>query len=300
MPPKRTATTTPTTPMTDAANRTVLIAQGVADALLERDANRSRNDDDSHDSGNDMRRQVFVAYKCTYTDFLKCQPLNFEGTEGVVVLTQWLEKIESIFHISNCTVACQVKFATCTLQGNALTWWNSHVRTVGHDVAYAMPWKTLKKMMTDKYCSRSEIKKLEIEMWNLKVKGIDVLSYNQHFQELALMYGRMFLEESDEDAIEFETELMDQKIRTLAERQAENKRKFDDNNQTQQQPPKKQSVAIAYTVRNQGHYRSECPELKDRNHGNQDEGTKARGMVYALGGGETNQDLNNIEDDINA
>ncbi|GKF58257.1 reverse transcriptase domain-containing protein, partial [Tanacetum coccineum] len=106
--------------------------------------------------------------------------------------------MESVFHISNCTVACQIKFATCTLQGNALTWWNSYVRTVGHEVAYAMTWKTLKKMMTDKYCPRDEIKKLEIKLWNLKVKGTDVESYNQRFQGLALMCGRMFLEESDE------------------------------------------------------------------------------------------------------
>ncbi|GKF69276.1 reverse transcriptase domain-containing protein [Tanacetum coccineum] len=84
---------------------------------------------------------------------------------------------ESVFHISNCTVACQIKFATCTLLGSALTWWNSHVKIVGHDAAYGMPWKTLMKMMTAKYCPRSEIKKLEIEIWNLKVKGTDVVSY---------------------------------------------------------------------------------------------------------------------------
>ncbi|GJR35657.1 putative reverse transcriptase domain-containing protein [Tanacetum coccineum] len=202
--------------------------------------------------------------------------MNFKGTEGVFGLTQWLKKLESVFLISNYTIACQVKFATCTLQGNALTWWNSHVRTVGHDVAYAMPWKTLKKMMTDKYCPRSEIKKLETEMWNLKVKGTDVLSYNQCFQELPLMCDRMFPEESDEvekyvgglldminrsvkaskpktmqEAIEFATELIDKKILTLAERQAENKRKFEDtsrNNQNQQYLFKRNNVAWAYTV----------------------------------------------------
>ncbi|GJX45086.1 hypothetical protein Tco_0261762 [Tanacetum coccineum] len=118
---KRTATTTTTTPMTDAQLK-ALIAQGVADALVERDTYISRNGDDSHDSGSDGRRRMPVARECTYNDFLKCQPLNFKGTEGVVVLTQWFEKMESVFHISNCTVACQIKFSTCTLQGNALTW----------------------------------------------------------------------------------------------------------------------------------------------------------------------------------
>ncbi|GKB10887.1 putative reverse transcriptase domain-containing protein [Tanacetum coccineum] len=103
-----------------------------------------------------------------------------------------------LFHISNCAVENQVKFATCTFLGNALTWWNSHMKTVTQDVAYAMDWKTLKKMMTVKYCPRGEIKKLEIELWNLKVKGTDVASYTLRFQELALMCGRMFPEESDE------------------------------------------------------------------------------------------------------
>ncbi|GJZ60863.1 putative reverse transcriptase domain-containing protein [Tanacetum coccineum] len=185
--------------------------------------------------------------------------------------------MESVFYISNCTVACQIKFATCTLFGNALTWWNSHIKIVGHDVAYGMPWKTLKKIMTDKYYPRVEIKKLEIELWNLKVKGTDVLSYNQRFQELALMCRRMFPKEFDEvekyvdglpdmiqgsmmvskpktmqDAIEFATELIDQKIRTFADRQAKNKRKLDDNsrnNQNQQQPFKRQNVGRAYTAR---------------------------------------------------
>nr|GEZ70447.1 putative reverse transcriptase domain-containing protein [Tanacetum cinerariifolium]GEZ74190.1 putative reverse transcriptase domain-containing protein [Tanacetum cinerariifolium] len=85
------------------------------------------------------------------------------GTEGVVGLSQWFEKTESVYSISNCTVACQVKFSTYTLQGNALTWWNSHVKTTTPEAANAMPWRTLKKMMTDKYCPRGEIKKLEFE-----------------------------------------------------------------------------------------------------------------------------------------
>ncbi|GKG16367.1 hypothetical protein Tco_0358690 [Tanacetum coccineum] len=92
-------------------------------------------------------------------------------------LTQWFENMESVFHISNCTVECQIKYATCTFLGSALTWWNSHIKIVGHDTANRMPWRTLMKMMTDKYCPRSEIKKLDIQLWNLKVNGIDVVSY---------------------------------------------------------------------------------------------------------------------------
>nr|GFB95753.1 reverse transcriptase domain-containing protein [Tanacetum cinerariifolium] len=105
--------------------------------------------------------------------------------------------MESVFNISNCTAACQVKYAVCTLQEIALTWWNSHVKTVTLEVAQALPWKTLKKMMTYKYCPRGEIKKLETEMWELKTKGTDVIGYSRHFQELTLMCDRTFPEESD-------------------------------------------------------------------------------------------------------
>ncbi|GKB45345.1 hypothetical protein Tco_0896098, partial [Tanacetum coccineum] len=97
------------------------------------------NGDDSHDLGSGRRRTVHTTRECTYSDFLKCQPLNFKGTEGAVGLAQWFKKMESVFYIRNCTVGCQMKFATCTLLGSALTWWNSHVRTVGHDDAYGMP-----------------------------------------------------------------------------------------------------------------------------------------------------------------
>nr|GFA68549.1 putative reverse transcriptase domain-containing protein [Tanacetum cinerariifolium] len=56
---------------------------------------------------------------------------------------------------------------------------------------------TALQMMTDKYCPRNEIRKLEMELWELKVKGTDLESYTQRFQELAFLCGRMFFEESD-------------------------------------------------------------------------------------------------------
>nr|GEW22500.1 putative reverse transcriptase domain-containing protein [Tanacetum cinerariifolium] len=70
--------------------------------------------------------------------------------------------------------------------------------TAGTEIAYAMPWKTLRQMMTAKYCSRGEVKKLEVELWNLKVKGTDITSYTLCFQEFALLCERMFPEELDE------------------------------------------------------------------------------------------------------
>nr|GEW15975.1 hypothetical protein [Tanacetum cinerariifolium] len=211
--PSPATTTTTTTPITDAQLK-ALIAQGVANVLGERDATRSRNGEDNHDSGTSVMRQAHLALECTYSDFMKCKPLYFKGTEGVVEVTQWFEKIETVFRISNCTVKTQIKFATCTLLGSALTWWNSHVRIVDHDVAYAMTWTNLKKKMTDKMFPEESDK---IERY---VGGLPDLI---HGSVIASKPKTM------QDAIEFATELMDKKINTLAERQAENKRKLDNN-----------------------------------------------------------------------
>nr|GEZ19641.1 reverse transcriptase domain-containing protein [Tanacetum cinerariifolium] len=89
-----------------------------------------------------------AARKCTYQDFMKCQPLNFKGTEGVVGLIRWCEKMETVFHINKCPKKYQVKYATCTLLDSALIWWNSHKRTIGNDVAYALSWRELMKLVT--------------------------------------------------------------------------------------------------------------------------------------------------------
>nr|GEZ75406.1 reverse transcriptase domain-containing protein [Tanacetum cinerariifolium] len=74
---------------------------------------------------------------------------------------------------------------------------NSGTGTVGHEAAYGMSWKTLMKMMTDKYCPRNETRKLEMELWDLMVNGTDLASYTQCFQELALLCERMFSKEAD-------------------------------------------------------------------------------------------------------
>ncbi|GJW51048.1 putative reverse transcriptase domain-containing protein [Tanacetum coccineum] len=290
MPPKRTsaaiktaraaaaATAAATAPITAAAVEQ-LVADRVFASLANHDTLRNSTNghgDGSHNSGTGTRGATRTPRECTYKDFLNCHPLNFKGTEGVVVLSQWFEKMESVFHISNCAPENQVKFATCTFIGNALTWWNSHKKAVTQEVAYAMDWKALKKLMTVKYCPRGEIKKLEIELWNLKVKGNDISSYTLHFQELALMCGRMFPEESDEvekyvsglpdmiqgnvmsyrpqtmeEVIEFANDQMDQKLITISERQAEQKRKLDfndGNNQGYQQQNKRQNTRRAYTA----------------------------------------------------
>nr|GEX86047.1 hypothetical protein [Tanacetum cinerariifolium] len=128
-------------------------------ALLRNSTNR----DGSQSLHEDNPRYVQTTRPYFYVDFMKCHPLNFKGNEGIVGLTRWIEKMESVFNISGYAIENQVKFATCTLLDIALTWWNGQIRTLGPE-AYAMTWEVLKKKMTDKYCPQGELKKLEIEL----------------------------------------------------------------------------------------------------------------------------------------
>nr|GEY71423.1 hypothetical protein [Tanacetum cinerariifolium] len=131
---------------TNPNNMTPESVQAMIDQALLRNFT---NGDGSHSLHEDNRRNVQTMCPCFYADFMKCQPLNFKGTEGVVGLTRWIEKIESVFQISGYAVENQVKFSTCTLLDAALTWWNSQIRSLGHD-AYSMTWEVLKKKMTFK------------------------------------------------------------------------------------------------------------------------------------------------------
>ncbi|GJV82265.1 putative reverse transcriptase domain-containing protein [Tanacetum coccineum] len=171
--------------------------------------------------------------------------------------------METVFNISNCPPKYQVKYATCTLQDSALTWWNSHKRTIGVEAAYAMNWVELMKLMTEVYCPRNEIQKMETELWNLTVKGNDLTAYTQRFQELILLCTRMVPDEEDksdrlQDAIRIANQLMDKKVQGYAARSAENKRRMESNlrdNRGQQPPFKRQNtsgqnVARAYTAGN--------------------------------------------------
>ncbi|GKA81237.1 hypothetical protein Tco_0787929 [Tanacetum coccineum] len=128
------------TPMTAAAVEQ-LIESRVYAALANHETLRNSTNgqgDGSHNSDTRIRGTVRAPREYMYKDFLNCKTLCFKGTEGVVVLSQWFENMESVFHISNCAVKNQVKFSTCTFLRNALAWWISHMKTVTQDVAYSM------------------------------------------------------------------------------------------------------------------------------------------------------------------
>ncbi|GJV13910.1 putative reverse transcriptase domain-containing protein [Tanacetum coccineum] len=191
---------------------------------------------------------------CSYKTFMNGKPHSFKGTEGVVGLKRWFEKMEQVFEICKCAKDDKVKFAMCTFEGRALTWWNGNVQTLGLANANQIPWSNVKAMMTTEYCPATKIQRMEQELWTLTLKGDDIEAYNNRFHELALMchelvptekkkierYVRGFPERIKgnitsskpatlHDAIIMARELVEQAVQGRAARIGEsNKRKWED------------------------------------------------------------------------
>ncbi|GJR22569.1 reverse transcriptase domain-containing protein [Tanacetum coccineum] len=164
-----------------------------------------------------------VARECTYQDFMKCQPLNFKGTEGVVGLI------------------------------SVLTWWNSHKRTIGADAAFAMSWRELMKLMAEVFQELTMLcTKMVLEEEDRVEMFIGGLPNNIQGNVIAVEPTRL------QDVVRIANNLMDQKLKGYAMKNAENKRKFDNSQKDnrEKQPPNKRhnvgghNVARAYMAGN--------------------------------------------------
>ncbi|GKF08676.1 hypothetical protein Tco_0042900, partial [Tanacetum coccineum] len=140
-----------------------------------------------------------------------------EGTEGVVGLIRWFEKMETVFHISNCPEKSQVKYATCTLLNSALTWWNLHKRTIGTEAAFSMSWREIMKLMTEltMLCT-----KMVPEEEDRVEKFIGGLPDSIQGNVIAAEPTRL------QDAVRIANSLMDQKLKGYAVKNTEKQKKI--------------------------------------------------------------------------
>ncbi|GJR74229.1 putative reverse transcriptase domain-containing protein [Tanacetum coccineum] len=141
---------------------------------------------------------------CSYKEFLACNPKEYDGKGGVVVLTRWIEKMESVHDMSGCSVDQKVKYTADqkvkytagSFVGKALTWWNSQIRTLSREVAVSMSWNDFKFMMIQEFCPSHEMQKLESELWNHAMVGAGHAAYTDRFHELARLVPHLVTPES--------------------------------------------------------------------------------------------------------
>ncbi|GJV80135.1 putative reverse transcriptase domain-containing protein [Tanacetum coccineum] len=211
--------------------------------------------------------------------------------------------MESVFHISGCAIDNQVKFATCTLLGAELTWWNGHVRTLGHNAAYAMTWGTLKNKLTNKYCPKGDIKKLEIELHNDNKRKVDDSSRNNQQPYKKQNIARAYIVGPGEKkaytgTLPLCTKCNYHHTMKCAPKCGNCKRyghttndcRVNTNNNNNNNSNKNQKARACYKCGNTGHIKKNCPKLKNR--GNRNRNGTAQRRAYALGGRDASPDSN--------
>ncbi|KAJ0435005.1 putative transcription factor interactor and regulator CCHC(Zn) family [Helianthus annuus] len=122
---------------------------------------------------------------------MDCKPLPFNGTEGALGLLHWIEKVEAVFAVCECPPANWVKFATGTLEGNALSWWKAQIQMFGLETANATAWEDFKDMIKEEYCHRDDIHKLENEYYELKMVGSEIEAYTKQSNDYAALCPNM-------------------------------------------------------------------------------------------------------------
>ncbi|GJZ31865.1 putative reverse transcriptase domain-containing protein [Tanacetum coccineum] len=275
--PATTTNPATTTSITNAQLK-AMIDQGVTGALAARDVDKNTNGDDSHNSGTGVRRTERVARECTYPDFMKCQPLNFKGTEGVFKLIQW---------------------------------------TVGYDVAYEMTWAELKKKMTDKMFPE-ESDKIEryaggfpdmIYRSVLASKPNTMQDAIEMATELMDKKIHTFAERSGEKKPYRGSKPLCpkcnyhhdgpcapkcHKCNKVGHLACDCRSPANANTGNNQRGTRAGQKPTCYECRAHGHFKRECPKLKNNNRGNQGGNGNAPAKVYAVGRAGTNLDSNII------
>ncbi|GKB93910.1 reverse transcriptase domain-containing protein [Tanacetum coccineum] len=152
MPLKRTSTSK--TPAITLAVIQQLINDGISSALKAQDVSMASA---SNPNRNTEPTRTTVAKTVNYKEFISYQPFYFN----------------------------------VTLTDDALSWWNAYAQLIGIEQANKITWIELKRLLTNKYCPRIEVKKMEDEFYNLVVKGNDLKTYIRRFQELAVLCPNM-------------------------------------------------------------------------------------------------------------
>ncbi|GJS93186.1 putative reverse transcriptase domain-containing protein [Tanacetum coccineum] len=226
---------------------------------------------------------------CSYKEFLACNPKEYDGKGGDVVLTRWFEKMVFVHDMSGCSIDQKVKYTIGSFMGKALTWWNSQICTLSQEVAVSMSWNDFKFMMIQEFCPSHEMQKLETELWNHAMVGDGHAAYTDRFHELARLVLHLITPES---------RMIERSIKKVEKRgsvrePSKDRSGRDDNKRT------RNVNAFATTVNPVGRENTGLGENRPNqvaaNNGGQGRGNQrnqARGRAFMLGAKEARRDPN--------
>ncbi|GKD60695.1 putative reverse transcriptase domain-containing protein, partial [Tanacetum coccineum] len=235
---------------------------------------------------------------CSYKEFLACNPKEYDGKGGVVVLTCWIEKMESVHDMIGCSINQKVKYTAVSFVGKALTWWTSQIRTLSREVVVSMSWNDFKFMMIQEFCPSHEMQKLESELWNHAMVRAGHAAYTDRFHELARMVAAMEPKTIHKDVQIFGA-LTDEAVRNRSVKKVKERGNVGE--------PSKDKIGnlardCRTVLRNVNPVNARnltvraCYECGSTDHGRGNQGNQARSRAYMSGAEEARQDPNIMTD----
>ncbi|GKD59403.1 putative reverse transcriptase domain-containing protein [Tanacetum coccineum] len=268
---------------------------------------------------------------CSYKEFLACNPKEYDGKRGVVVLTRWIEKMEFVQDISGCSVDQKVKYIAGLFVGKALTWWNSQIRTLSQEVVVSMSWNDFMSghaAYTERfhdlarlvpYLVTTESRMIERYVYGLalQIRRMVAATEPKTIKKDVQIFGAL-----TDEAVKNGSIKKFEKRGNVGE-PSKDKNGRDDNKKTRTGNAfvtpgvprnvnpvnaRNPTVRACYEYGSTDHVRSTCPRLNraqglEENRPNQvaannggqghgNQGNQARGMAFMLGAEEARQDLN--------
>ncbi|GJX54571.1 putative reverse transcriptase domain-containing protein [Tanacetum coccineum] len=102
---------------------------------------------------------------------MSCNPKEYDRNGSAVVLTYWIERMETVIDNSSCDENQKVRYVASSLVNKALTWWNTQVQARGREAENAMSWNDFKALLVEEFCPSNEMERLENKFWNHKMIG---------------------------------------------------------------------------------------------------------------------------------
>nr|GFC58034.1 hypothetical protein [Tanacetum cinerariifolium] len=99
----------------------------------------------------------------------------------------------------------------------------TRTKAIGIEAANNTHWSEVRKWMTEEFCPRSVIQRMKQELYNLRMKGMDIDGYTDRFHELALLYPRM--PATINDAVRLAYQLAGQLIQDKADEATEGEKR---------------------------------------------------------------------------
>ncbi|GJV13353.1 putative reverse transcriptase domain-containing protein [Tanacetum coccineum] len=217
---------------------------------------------------------------------------------GAIVLTRWIEKMESVHDMSGCNVNQKVKYTAGSFVGKALTWWNSQIRTLSREVAVSMSWNDFKFMMIQEFCPSHEMQKLESELWNHAMVGAGHAAYTDRFHKLARLVPNLISGALTDEAVRNRS-IKKVKKRGNVREPSKDKNGRDNNKRTRTEnafattvnPVGIENIEIVEGTRT-GEIRPNQVAANNKGQGRGNQENQARGRAFMLGAEEPRQDLN--------